>query len=250
MNPTIVLSYQMLRKIVGLLGLAIPVILFIGSVVVGNCHEIQGSISGYYHTVMRDIFVGTLCIVGFFLFAYNGYGKEDKIAGELACLFALGVAFFPTSIDLPRTCCVIGTASDNPLTSKVHYISAALLFLDFTYFSLFLFTKSDGPKTKEKKSRNKVYVVCGITMLLSIILLGVYFAFFQDCTWLSQYKPVFYLESIALWAFGISWLTKGELVLSDKPHLSHGNTNPIIVTGPTQSLKEQPDQDDTQQQHE
>jgi hypothetical protein len=27
---------------------------------------------------------------------------------------------------------------------------------------------------------------------------------------------VFWLESIALWAFGISWRIKGELVLEDK----------------------------------
>ena len=29
------------------------------------------------------------------------------------------------------------------------------------------------------------------------------------------YKPVFWLEAIAVVAFGISWLTKGEAILKD-----------------------------------
>ena len=32
---------------------------------------------------------------------------------------------------------------------------------------------------------------------------------------LQHLDPVFWLESIALWAFGISWITKGELILKD-----------------------------------
>jgi hypothetical protein len=31
-----------------------------------------------------------------------------------------------------------------------------------------------------------------------------------------SYKPIFWLEFLALEAFGISWLTKGEALLSDK----------------------------------
>jgi len=29
-------------------------------------------------------------------------------------------------------------------------------------------------------------------------------------------KPTIVFETIALWAFGISWLTKGEAILADK----------------------------------
>ena len=36
-----------------------------------------------------------------------------------------------------------------------------------------------------------------------------------DDTSLSDIEPVFWLESLALWAFGISWLVKGGLLLKD-----------------------------------
>jgi hypothetical protein len=33
---------------------------------------------------------------------------------------------------------------------------------------------------------------------------------------LEEYKPIFVLETIALWAFGVSWLVKGKFILKDK----------------------------------
>jgi hypothetical protein len=32
---------------------------------------------------------------------------------------------------------------------------------------------------------------------------------------LQQYKPVFWFETIAVWAFGLSWLTKGNVLFKD-----------------------------------
>jgi len=215
MNKNIVISYNTLRKIVGLLGLAFPIILILGSVIVGDCSTVQSSISSYYHTVMRDVFVGTLCIVGFFMFAYNGYDRTDRIAGNLACFFALGVAFFPTGVEPPANSCAFIPEDQNPIISKIHYIFAACLFLTLTFFAFFLFTKSNGTKTIQKKKRNVIFKICGLIMLICIILLACYFVWGEH-TSLNKLKPVFYLEGIALWAFGISWLVKGEFLLKDK----------------------------------
>ena len=59
------------------------------------------------------------------------------------------------------------------------------------------------------QARNKVYVVCGIFMLVCIALVAIYGWFLQD-TAIASIKPVFWLESLALWAFGWSWFVKGE----------------------------------------
>ncbi|SFQ68562.1 hypothetical protein [Hymenobacter arizonensis] len=218
-----IISYQALRKIVGMLGIAFPVGLVLGSIVLGSCEwsDIQGSISGYYHTVMRDVFVGTLCVVAFFLYAYRGYNHwADILASRAACVFALGVAFFPTSMqDEPRNACTRMLEPAAKWVGTVHYVSAALLFATFTVFSLLLFTKTDGDMTPEKEKRNLIFRICGVVMALCIVLLGLYFAFFER-TSLRNYKPVFWLEAIALWAFGISWLTKGEFIFKDKLHHS------------------------------
>lgn len=101
----------------------------------------------------------------------------------------------------------------------VHFISAACFFLILAYFSIVLFTKTDPDKkekpTPEKIKRNIWYKACGYTMLLCILLILLYF----KVPGLKQMFPLYtvlVLESVALWAFGISWVIKGETFLKDK----------------------------------
>jgi len=91
------------------------------------------------------------------------------------------------------------------------------LFLTLTFFSLFLFTRTSGNPTPQKLQRNMVYRVCGIIMLAAILLVPI--LHFLPESWtagIMQLDPVFWLEAIAVVAFGLSWLTKGEAILSDK----------------------------------
>ncbi len=54
-------------------------------------------------------------------------------------------------------------------------------------------------------------------MLLCIALIALYWTVLEKkYPGLDDMHPVFWLESIALWAFGISWIVKGEIILKDK----------------------------------
>jgi hypothetical protein len=164
---------------------------------------------------MRDVFVGFICAIAFFLFAYRGYDYKDNIAGKLACFFALGVAFFPTSITEPLTNC-IPEPVDTHIYSSIHFVSAALFFIMLAVFSLLLFTKGSKNPSKQKLRRNLLYRICGYTILGCLVIIAIYFAILEKkIPVLQKFDPVFWLESIALWAFGISWLTKGEALLVD-----------------------------------
>lgn len=214
----LVISYMTLRKAVGILGILFPVVLVIGSIVVSSCDEIQGSISNYYHTGMRNIFVGLLCSIALFLFSYKGYKPVDNLAGNLAGLFALGVAFFPTPLESPLPRCNVLGVESNPLAGSFHFLSAACLFGVLSFFSFYLFTRSsEHPiKNRQKLRRNRVYRICGLAMIFCILLIAAYKIFLEArYPFLVNYYPVFWLETIALWAFGISWLTKGEAILKD-----------------------------------
>jgi hypothetical protein len=81
--------------------------------------------------------------------------------------------------------------------------------------SIFLFTKSFGKMTPEKKKRNRVYRICGVIMLVSIIGIPIdgIPAIYDR---IKSIKPTLILEFLALTSFGISWLTKGEFILADK----------------------------------
>ncbi len=219
-NPKII-SYNTIRRSVGVLGISLPVIISAGAYILGNCNEIQSSVSLYYNTIMRNVFVGILCAVALFMFAYRGYDYRDRIAGISAFVFALGIAFFPASKDMVINCKYDIPQLRHPgWIRTIHLTSATLFFLTLSYFSLCLFTRTDGKPgsyTKQKKKRNVLYRICGFVMLMSIFIIALWMLVLESkFPHLEQYHPVFWLESIALWAFGISWLVKGEVVLKDK----------------------------------
>ncbi len=208
-TSSLVLSYLELRRIVGILALGLPFILVIGKILLQG-PGIEPSISDYYYTVMGDVFVGVLCAIGVFLLSYRGYEKADDIAGNLACIFIVGVALFPTTPSqvLSHTQEIIG---------YIHYGFAAAFFLTLAYFCLVLFRKTNPskPMTQRKIWRNRVYVVCGYLILLCIALLACYGLWFHG-TVIDRFDPVFWLESIAVITFGFSWFVKGEGLLGDE----------------------------------
>ncbi|MBI3563490.1 MAG: DUF998 domain-containing protein [Gammaproteobacteria bacterium] len=207
-ETSLVLSYLGLRKAIGIIGISLPFVLVIGKRIMDGPGMLP-SISGYYYTTMRNVFVGSLFAIGVFLLSYRGPERKDDVAGNLACLFAIGVAIFPIMPDG-------GTARLSLVVGYLHLAFAILLFLTLAYFSLFLFRKTDATKemTARKRHRNAIYLTCGITILGSIILLLIYLLFLR---YIVPYKlePIFWLESFAIFAFGVSWLTKGEAILKD-----------------------------------
>ena len=208
-QSSLVLSYLDLRKAIGILGIALPFVLVVGKFLFDGPGT-QPSISDYYYASMRDVFVGIRCAIGVFLMSYRGYERKGNIAGDLACVFAIGVALFPTAPELDPT-------SIHKLIGLLHFSFAAAFFLILAYFCLALFRKSDPtkPMTRRKRMRNKVYATCGGTILASLTLLLIYALFLQH-TFVQHLDPVFWLETITILAFGISWLTKGEAILKDE----------------------------------
>lgn len=206
-EKSLALWYVKLRKAIGMLGVILPFAVSLGALIIFNEPQ-QTSISAYYYTHMRDVLVGTLFAIGFFLYSYE-YGRPDGIAAKIAFVAALGVALFPT--DPGKDATFIGT---------LHLIFAASFFLTLSYFCLFLFVKTHPggfpPMTVRKKQRNLLYRICGGVMIACILLMGIYHLAGGDETSLANLHPIFWLEAIAIVAFGISWLTKGEAILADE----------------------------------
>ncbi len=227
-----VASYLTLRKAIGCLGMALPFILVFGGMLLNEQENGQGirrSISAYYHTGMGDVFVGTICAIGIFLFSYKGYEPKDDRYGDFAFFCAVGLALFPTIPDIEDSSRGIGLALSfatpdlEIFIAVAHGVFAAGFFLTLAYFSLFLFTKSDREMTRKKRQRNIVYRACGYVILLAIAFIALGFLILllkllPDATvrMVKSLDPLFWLESIAIVAFGVSWLVKGEAILKDE----------------------------------
>lgn len=215
----LIISYLTLRKAVGILGMTLPFILALGFLFIGKSCTFPPSISHFFYTGMGNYFVGILCAVSLFLFAYNGYSNTDKWVSKCAGLFAALVALFPTNFNnYADIACSRISGGENTLSNIIHYGSATLLFSCFAFFSLVLFTKTDktGDINPEKKIRNSIYKACGWIIVFCIAGIAAYNFFPELPRLLKTYKPVFVLETIALLAFGYSWLIKGETFFRDK----------------------------------
>ena len=216
-----ILSYYEMRRAVGLIALILPFALAVGCILyalLGPDHALpqpilQRSISDYYYTPMRNYLVGSLCAIAAFLACSRGYDLSDEITGYLASFFTLCVALIPP-VD-PRSSVYTAKQVD---IGFVHSGFAALMFLSLAYFCIFLFRKSSPEKTltRRKRHRNRIYGICGLIIVACIVVM-VSLTLRAIAESLRPSFLLFWCESLALAAFGVAWLTKGEGILRDRP---------------------------------
>lgn len=217
-NDDYVVSYLLLRQIIGILGILLPFFLILGNHWLGNESWLQPSISHYFYSYMHFAFVGVLFILGAVLISYRekGYTLANRVS-TLAGIFAFLVAIFPTEFKGFNDDAYLVTSDWEKWFKYIHFGSAFLLFACFAIFCFVIFQKSDENVSpshfdKKKKIRNRIYTFCGWGIILSIVMIGA-------CTlWENGHIPTkftqystFIFETTALLCFGNSWLLKGSV---------------------------------------
>jgi hypothetical protein len=187
-------TYLALRKAVGLIGILMPFTLMLGNFFIFKGELLLRSISRYYHSDMRNVFVAALCAMALFMFFYSGFDWRERWAAILAGVLTLGVAFFPTTLTGPTD-----------LTGRLHYTFAVSLFLLLAWISIFHFPRKLPGVAKQVTDR--IQVICGLLMITCVLSIILYYTFLrvegkETCF-------VFVAETIALVAFGVSWFTEG-----------------------------------------
>lgn len=183
-----------LRVVLGFLAILLPWIVAILN------KGFPASISAtYYVPSCITPFMGILVSSSLLLICYKGYDVLDDIILTLSGIFGLCICLFPT---YSEELSVVGTFQiPSDVSCIIHNVSAVIFFGLLSYNSFFLFTKGDGNPTKKKKIRNIIYRVCGVGMIASFLLLLLpYF-----------YIKIWLVETIALFFFGLSFLTKADV---------------------------------------
>ena len=183
-----------LRAVLGTLAILLP---WIVAILNGS---IPKSISAtYFSASCITPFMIILGASSILLICYKGYELIDDIILSLSGVFGLMICLFPTSSPLYET---VGTFQlDAGVSSTIHNISAFIFFGLLSYNSFFLFTKGSSNPTRNKKIRNIIYRVCGVGMLASFLLLLLP----------SFYIQIWLVETVALFFFGVSFLTKADI---------------------------------------
>jgi hypothetical protein len=264
-----VIHFQALQALIGgIVLLLLPVVYFGNWIIftrhVGGClsptnPRIPGSLSGYYYTHMRNLFVGAMCAVGVYFVAYRGYKKKDYWFTNVAGAAAILIALFPTmppsykpsgnganlyfsrwNVCGPVTRITFHQSAGQSNIRWVHVGSLVLLFLMVFLMVLVQFTKTDKPKgtpsahggrlarwlhslfsvePREKLWRNIAYVICAGGIALSAVL-----AVVQLLPAVGKLAPwLLFAELGAFTFFGIAWYIKGAA----SAHVTH-HPHPLV----------------------
>jgi hypothetical protein len=228
-NTPYVLSYAALRQAVGYIAILLPWVVFFGANI-DHPWRWQPSISAYYYTDMRNIFVGSLCAISMFQLACRGYkntlGNLDITGSWLSGALALGVAFFPTEPECPAANPDCATASQK-LIGHIHVACAVLLFCTLAGFCLYLFQLSTAAVPSERKFvRNRIFTFCGWAILASMAFVPI-----GDHVFHHQHAR-FIGEMASLTFFGFAWLVKGQALFKDQSPPPTGVVSPRIPKRP------------------
>lgn len=191
-----------LRCWIGVLGMLLPLIVLAQSLIFG--YSFPDSISAtYFVSTCIAPFMIILGSAGVLLMNYGGYDKIDDMLNTTAGILGIGICLFPCGA---TTEAFIGTFNlPTQISDILHTVSAIGFFGILAYNSLFQFTKGSSEPTVNKKKRNMIFRICGIGMIASFILLPV-------ATFVTIPHVIWVIETIALFFFGISWLTKANCI--------------------------------------
>jgi hypothetical protein len=211
----LIMSYLLMRVLIGVIAVLLPFALILANWIIG--HGVQSSVSGYYYTPMRNLFVGSLCAIGVFLVSYDGYDLADRAITDVAGLCAICIACFPTTPAAPT--------ARQALIGDLHLTFACTAFVLLSLMA-FRFAKRQptppgltwwrrveyafgftGPGDSQALAWERVvYRVSGGMILTCVILIYPLSA--------AAAHSLLVLETIMLAAFGLSWFVKGRKVLS------------------------------------
>jgi uncharacterized membrane protein YwzB len=210
-----------LRKAVGLVGTFLPFILLAYNpiavkIVNSGCGLVPDSVSGFYYTSARNIFVGGLCALGLFLIAYVGYDLGDRLVTDAAGVCAVGVALCPTTPSTaspPSVACqtVAAVSTRETVVGDVHFVSATLMFVFLAWMAI-RFTNTDKPPYPEKLLRNRIYRICAVVILACLV--AAFITNFLSASVKAHFPSwLFLYEAVAILAFGVSWFVKGQTLI-------------------------------------
>jgi hypothetical protein len=199
-------SYLLIRTVVGAIGVLLPIVLWVvDALVLRGSLTARGSLSAYYHSGARDLFVGALCITGCLLLTYLAAQPKtwDYWLSTLAGAAVLGVALLPTSrpdvYGGPPT--PLQERWGEQTVAAIHFTCAGVFILSLAALC-FVFAHRD----QRYGGRPRLHLACGIAILAAVAWVALGRAVDLDIGWLTS---LYAGEVVSVWAFGTSWLVKG-----------------------------------------
>jgi peptidoglycan/LPS O-acetylase OafA/YrhL len=188
-------TYFWSRVGTAVIGILFPLILWLIGLKFGV--ELQGSISAYYHTPMRNVFVGILFAVGASLYLYRGYNMLENIVLNIAGILALCIALLPTSAVTELKC-------DTFTAPYLHGISAISFFILIACVCIFDLSGTLEEIDEPRKSfYQNLYRILGGLMIVFPLSSALLLLLTKETGSL-----IFWVELAGVWVFSAYWFVK------------------------------------------
>jgi hypothetical protein len=204
-------AFLILRVMVGALGIALPfaLVLIDGLWFDGNRFP-RTSLSAYYYSGVRELFVGALSATGVFLIAYKvAEVNLDNTLSLLAGVAVLGVAMFPT--DRSSRAIALTPLQDRlgeTTVATIHYVSAATFISALAIISYF-FGRREGARPPVPGKRSPGFWRAFHWGCAGLIAAALAFILVTEVLGTGPAESLLIGEAVSIWAFGVSWLWKG-----------------------------------------
>jgi len=197
LRNNIAATYKGLRIGMAAMGLLLPFVLGFGGYFWKDL-PLQGSMSAYYYTPMRDFFVGVLWAIGAFLYLYKGYKYWENIFLNIAGLAAILVSIFPMEWKCGAEC--------HPIT--IHGTFAVVFFVCIAIVCIFhaTYTLCLIDDVRLRRRYTYAYRLAGFAMLVApaiAYVLAVVLRYRE-----TENYAVFLVEAVGVWIFSIYWIVK------------------------------------------
>lgn len=204
-------SFLLLRVMVGVIGVGLPfALVLIDGIWFDGDRFPRTSLSAYYYSGVRELFVGALCATGVFLVAYKvAEVNLDNTLSLLAGVAALGVALFPT--DRPNDRVALTPLQDElgeTFVATVHYVSATVFIVALGVISYY-FGKREGAREPVAEKRSPAFWRAFHWACAGVIGAALLFILVTQVFDTGPAETLLIGEAVSVWAFGVSWLWKG-----------------------------------------
>lgn len=214
-----------LRQLIGYLGISLPLLLWFFLLIDMGVTKPLPSLSHYYYTRVSGIFVIIVSLMAIFLLIYKGGDKLDFYVSSIAGIAALVVVLFPTD-NLSLICnddfsnYAVTILKPGIFRVKLHYIAAGIFLSCLAFMAFFLFTRINPNLvlSREKRLRNMLYRSSAVVMVLAMMVMLAGALNVIPAEYYLEHQFTFWMETVAIVAFGFSWLVKGKAFFDDKHH--------------------------------
>jgi hypothetical protein len=191
---------RVIPKTIGWVATLLPISLIAGNAIFETT-VLPDSLSGYYYSPLKSVFVASFSVLGVLLIAYKGIDVLDQVVTTIAGAAFMGAGFFPTA---PAT--AQHPSQGSLVLHAIHNVCIITAFAAMAWMA-WRFSQRPGSPAQSVVS----YRTCAVAV--AVCTIGFPLAPLLPASFRDAVPAVFILETLAIFFSGAAWfVSSGALV--------------------------------------